>query len=55
MKDPKDFPRRYPVEPHQTSAEHHTRCPICGHMVDEYDLEEVFRHLEPGHKPPLKN
>lgn len=40
---------------HQDTAEHHTKCPICGHMVDEWDLAEVMAHLEPGHKPPLKN
>ncbi len=40
-----DRPPRYPVVPHQPDTEHHTRCPICGHMVDE--LEEVLAHLDP--------
>ena len=45
---------RYPVEAHPESAEHHTRCPFCGHLVDELDLEEVLAHLEPGHEVPLR-
>lgn len=24
-----------------------TRCPRCGHLVDNRDLEEVFDHLDP--------
>lgn len=24
-----------------------TRCPSCGHLVDNRDLEEVFDHLDP--------
>lgn len=42
------------VIPHQDSEEHHTRCPICGHLVDELDLEEVLAHLEPGHEAPVR-
>jgi len=52
MKGPKP---RYPVVPQQESTEHHTRCPICGHMVDELDLEEVLAHLDPEHEAPAKN
>lgn len=26
------------VVPHQVSDEHHTRCPICVHLVAEIDL-----------------
>lgn len=55
MTERKPPPLRYPVEPRQSTSEHHTRCPICGHMVDELDLEEVMRHLEPGHRPPGKH
>jgi len=40
--------------PHQASTEHHTRCPICGHVVDELDLAEVMEHLEPDHQAPSK-
>lgn len=43
------------VIPHQVDTEHHTRCPICGHMVDELDLDEVMQHLEPDHEAPFKN
>jgi hypothetical protein len=46
---------KFPVTPHQASEEHHCRCPICGHLVDELDLEEVLRHLEPDHKAPTKS
>lgn len=46
------FPR---VEPQQVSHEHHTRCPICGHWVDELDLEEVLQHPDRPHDPPAKN
>lgn len=42
------------VIPHQDSAEHHTRCPICGHMVDELDLEEVLAHLDLEHAAPVR-
>lgn len=41
--------------PHQASMEHHPRCPICGHMVDELDLGEVLAHLESEHEPPVRN
>ena len=41
--------------PHQVSTEHHTRCPICGHLVDEVDLEEVLAHLDPEHEAPVTN
>lgn len=34
-------------------CKHHSRCPICGHLVDELDLEEVLAHLEPGHEAPV--
>lgn len=40
---------------HQVSTEHHTRYPICGHLVDELDLEEVLTHLEPEHEAPVWN
>jgi len=40
------------MRPHQESAEHHARCPICGHPVDELDLAEVMEHLEPDHQAP---
>lgn len=43
------------VIPHQVSTEHHTRCPICSHLVDVLDLEEVMQHLEPDHASPTKN
>lgn len=55
MTDRKQPASRYPVEPQQVSAEHHVRCPICGHMVDELDLEEVIPHLDPDHEAPKKN
>lgn len=42
------------VVPHQVSTEHHTLCPICGHMVYELDLEEVLARLEPEHEAPAK-
>jgi hypothetical protein len=48
-------PRKYPVTPQQESAEHHCRCPICGHLVDELDLEEVLQHVDPDHQAPTKN
>ena len=46
---------RCAVEPHQASVEHHTRCPICDHLVDELDLEAVLAHLEPEHSAPVGN
>ena len=46
---------RFEAIPHQPVGEHHCRCPICGHLVDELDLEEVMQHLEPGHAPPAKH
>lgn len=46
---------RFEAIPHQPVGEHHCRCPICGHLVDELDLEEVLQHLEPGHPPPAKH
>lgn len=46
---------KYPVRPLQPIGEHHSRCPICGHLVDELDLEEVMQHLEPGHRAPSKS
>ncbi len=48
-------PGKYPATPHQASDEHHSRCPICGHLVDELDLEEVMQHLDPDHVAPTKN
>ena len=39
-------PLKYPVTPLQQSDEHHCQCPICGHWVDELDLEEVLRHVD---------
>lgn len=48
-------PPRFPVEPLQQSDEHHTRCPVCSHLVDELDLEEVLQHLDPDHEAPKKN
>ena len=39
----------------QESTEHHTRCPICGHMIDEFELAEVMQHLDPDHEAPTKN
>lgn len=38
------------VIPQQDSTEHHTRCPICGHMVDELDLDGVLQHLDLDHR-----
>ena len=55
MSRPKVSPLRYPVTPLQASDEHHCRCPICGHQVDELDLEEVLQHVEPDHNAPAKN
>ena len=46
---------RFRAVPHQASTEHHCRCPICGQLVDELDLEEVMQHLEPDHPPPAMN
>ena len=43
------------VIPHQVSTEHHTRGPICGHLVDELDLGEVLAHLELEHEAPIRN
>lgn len=42
----------HPVEvvPHQSSDEQHTRCPICRHLVDELDFEEVTQNIEPTTK-----
>ena len=50
-------PRKYPVRRIDGGQEdgHHCRCPICGHMVDEEDLEEVMQHIDPDHKAPAKN
>jgi len=50
-------PRTFPVIPLQTveGGDHYCKCPICGHMVDELDVEEVFEHLEPDHQAPAKN
>ncbi|WP_295142903.1 hypothetical protein [uncultured Reyranella sp.] len=45
---------RYKVEAHQDSEEHHTRCPICGHLVDELDFQEVLVHLEPEHETRVR-
>ena len=39
------------LEGSQEADEHHTHCPICGHMVDEFDLEEVLQHLEAAKGP----
>jgi hypothetical protein len=35
--------------------EQHSLCPICGTWVDELDLEEVLRHVDPDHRAPPKN
>jgi hypothetical protein len=43
-----------PAGRRQHSAEHHTRSPICGHMVAEFDLEEVLAHLEPEHEATVR-
>ena len=48
-------PPRFKATPYQPVGEHHCRCPICGHMVDEIDLEEVMQHLDPVHDAPTKN
>jgi hypothetical protein len=48
-------PFKYPVTPHQESWEHHSFCEICGTLVDELDLEEVLKHVEPEHEAPPKN
>jgi hypothetical protein len=37
------------------SDEHHYLCPICGHWVDELDLEEVLQHVDPDHQASAKN
>lgn len=29
------------------------RCPSCGHVVDEHDLEEVLAHPAPEHQAPI--
>lgn len=43
------------VIPHRgDNTDHFTRCPICGHMVDKLDLEEVLAHLEPEHEAPVR-
>lgn len=47
-------PPKFEPIPLQSTDEHHCRCPICGHLVDELDLEEVLQHLEPGHEAPIK-
>jgi hypothetical protein len=46
---------KYPVTPLQPDGEHYCGCPVCGHVVDELDLEEVLQHLEPDHRPPAKH
>jgi hypothetical protein len=43
------------VTPHQETGEQHSLCPICGTWVDELDLEEVLRHVDPDHRAPPKN
>jgi hypothetical protein len=48
-------PVKYPVTPLQESDEHHCQCPICGHWVDELDLEEVRQHVDPYHQAPPRN
>ena len=32
-------------------VDHFYPCPICGQMVDQRDLRQVFWHEEPGHTP----
>jgi len=41
--------------PQQDSTEHDTRCPICGHLVDEFGLEEVVQHPDPVQEALAKN
>lgn len=41
------------ANPLQVSTADRTRCPICGHLVDEFNLEEVLAHLEPEHEAPV--
>lgn len=36
-------------------SEHRMRRPICGHLVDDLDLEEVMQHLVPAHTAPAMN
>jgi hypothetical protein len=48
-------PLKYLVTPLQESDEHHCQCPICGHWVDELDLEEVLQHVDPDHQAPTKS
>jgi hypothetical protein len=43
------LPRFEPI-PLQPAGEHHSLRPICGHWVDELDLEEVMLHLDPNHE-----
>jgi len=49
------LPRRFEATPHQPVGEHHCRCPICGHLVDELDLEEVLQHPDTPHEAPAGN
>lgn len=46
---------RFAVVPQQADSEHHSQCPICGHWVDELDLEEVLQHPNSPHEAPRKN
>ena len=39
--------------PRKGEADHYTKCPQCHAMVDERDLGEVMRHLDPHSTPPL--
>lgn len=54
----RDKPPRYPATlTGGTQAgpdDHFCRCPVCGHLVDETDLEEVMRHPPTPHEAPVK-
>lgn len=49
------FPAMFKGGPRKDAADHYTRCPMCGHLVDELDLEEVMQHLDPHEAPPKKH
>lgn len=46
---------RYPVEPDHKGEHHFCRCPVCGHLVDEEDIEEVLQHIDDYHAAPTKH
>jgi len=48
-------PGRRKAVPQQDSEDHYCRCPICGHMVDELDLDEVLQHLDLDHRGPIEH